>query len=145
MSRTTQPCSGPYRVRASLASYGREATVPTQSAYDPTVHLSMADVQVDSTVAPSVVSVTLKASKTDPFREGVTIYMGRTHADVCPVGALLGYIAHRGLAPGPLFHFQDGKYLTRDLLVREIRLALGSIGIDVSAYSGHSFRICDRL
>ena len=71
----------------------------------------------------------------------MNVWQGKQNDEVCPVGALLGYIAHRDLAPGPLFHFQDGRYLTRDLLVREIRLALGSVGIDVSAYSGHSFRI----
>ena len=57
------------------------------------------------------------------------------------MAALLGYITHRGMSPGPLFRFESGQPLTRDALVREIRLALGRVGMDATQYSGHSFRI----
>ena len=45
-----------------------EIVVPSDAAYDASCHLSMGDVRVDSTVAPLFLEVTLKASKTDPFR-----------------------------------------------------------------------------
>lgn len=118
-----------------------EATVPSQAAVDPSVHLAVSDVSLSSQSNPSAVIINIKASKTDPFRQGVSIYLGRTDKDLCPVGAILCYIALRGLSPGPLFLFQNGQFLTRAALVREIRQALQSVGIEASAYSGHSFRI----
>ena len=118
-----------------------EATVPSSSAYDPAVHLSITDVSIDSGTAPTKVLLNIKASKTDPFRKGVTVCLRRTNRDICPVAAIISYIATRGLSPGPLFRFEDGTPLTRPRLVRELRAALSSEGIDVSKYAGHSFRI----
>ena len=37
---------------------------------------------------PTLVQVRIKASKTDPFRKGVVVYLGRTDNDLCPVGAV---------------------------------------------------------
>ena len=48
-----------------------EATLPLALA----AHLSISDVLVDSRSAPSKVLVRIKASKTDPFRLGVTMCM----------------------------------------------------------------------
>ena len=45
--------------------------MPTLTGYDPGVHLSITDVAIDSREAPSMVSLRIKASKTDPFRAGV--------------------------------------------------------------------------
>ena len=90
-----------------------EATVPTRTSYDVGVHLSLNDVAIDSREAPSVISLRIKVSKTDPFRVGVTIYLGRTDLDLCPVAALFSYIEVRGLQPGSLFVFQNGNPLTR--------------------------------
>ena len=58
-----------------------------------------------------------------------------------PVAAGLAYMITRGSAPGLFFRFSDGKGLTRDRFVKAVRLALSSAGVDVSHYSGHSFRI----
>ena len=118
-----------------------EATVPTLASYDHSVHLSVADVTVDAAAAPSVVSLRIKASKTDPFRVGVKIHMGRTGKDLCPVTALLSYIEARGLQPGPLFVRRDGRPVTRQWLVERIREAVATAGLDPTPYSGHSFRI----
>ena len=118
-----------------------EATVPSREAYDPSVHLSIADVAINTLAAPRVIAIRIKVSKTDPFRQGTTIYLGKTGVDLCPVSTLLGYISHRGLSSGPLFRFQDGSPLTRAALVRELRLALSTTGLVPTAYAGHSFRI----
>ena len=118
-----------------------EATVPTTSSYDPGTHLSMSDVAVDSPGMPAKVFLRIKASKTDPWRKGVTICLGRTGLELCPVAALIGYVARRGTNPGPLFRFENGQPLTRPALVREIRGALEAAGFDGSLYAGHSFRI----
>ena len=47
-----------------------EVVVPSDRAFDPAVHLAYADVRIDSQVSPRMLEVRLKASKTDPFREG---------------------------------------------------------------------------
>ena len=80
-----------------------EFTVPTQTEYDPEAHLSIGDVAVDSTSSPSTIQVTIKQSKTDPFRQGVQLHLGKTGTDICPVYAILPYLAIRGPKPGPLY------------------------------------------
>ena len=45
-----------------------ELTVPNDSAFAPSVHLAWGDLAVDK---PAVLSVRIKASKTDPFRRGI--------------------------------------------------------------------------
>ena len=50
-----------------------EAAVPSNSSYDPEVHLSAEDVKVDNRENPSFVEVRIKASKTDVFWKGVII------------------------------------------------------------------------
>ena len=118
-----------------------EATVPSLNSYDPLTHLSLGDVNIDSTVSPRSIRLLIKASKTDPFRVGVYIYMGKTECLLCPVAALLSYIERRGLDPGPLFRLEDKRPLTRDKFVREVRQALKAAGYDEEKYAGHSFRI----
>ena len=118
-----------------------EIVVPADSAYDRGVHLSWGDVCVDNTADPQYLEVHIKASKTDPFRHGVSIYLGRSQADLCPVSAVLAYMVLRGTTPGPFFFFTDGRYLTRDRFVSSVRAALRMQGVDDSRYSGHSFRI----
>ena len=118
-----------------------EMTVPGDKGYDPQTHLSMGDIALDDSRSPSLVRVTIKQSKTDPFRKGVDIFVGRTGTDLCPVGALLDYLQVRGAAPGALFIFADGHLLTRQRFVDRVREALQRAGVDQSKYCGHSFRI----
>ena len=118
-----------------------EAVAPSDAKFDESVHLSFGDVRVDNTQSPKYVEVHIKASKTDPFRKGVSIYLGRGSEELCPVAAILDYLVRRGSTLGPLFVFSDGKYLTRQRFVVAIRSALDSVGIDSSLYAGHSFRI----
>ena len=83
----------------------------------------------------------MKASKTDPFRKGVEIVLGRTHNPLCPVTALLSYLSIRGNRSGFLFLFADGRPLTKARFISKVREALSHRGIDSSKYAGHSFRI----
>ena len=53
----------------------------------------------------------------------------------------MSYISRRGLAPGPLFRYEDGQPLTYAALVREIRAALGATGLNAALFAGHSCRI----
>lgn len=65
----------------------------------------------------------------------------RTEHTICPVTALLGYLARRGNHPGPLFIFQDGNTLSKERLLERIQQALTSRGMDATGLKGHSFRI----
>lgn len=118
-----------------------EFTVPSWEQYDAAVHLSLADIALDSHSAPTVLRLNIKASKTDPFRQGVKIFLGRTPSSVCPIKAMVSYLASRGPSPGPLFLFSNGAVLSRPLLVAAVREGLAAKGFDVSLYCGHSFRI----
>ena len=69
------------------------------------------------------------------------IVIGRTHNSLCPVAALLSYLAIRGNRLGFLFLFADGRPLTKSRFILKIREALSLVEIDSSQYAGHSFRI----
>ena len=118
-----------------------EMTVPSDSSYDASVHLSLADVAVDDSAAPTVVRLRIKQSKTDPFRQGVDLFLGKTSTDLCPVAALLNYLVTRGREPGALFHFRDGRLLTRQRFVEAVKTALRRAGVEEQKYNSHSFRI----
>ena len=118
-----------------------ELTAPEDGKFDPSQHLSYADIAIDDNLNPRRLSVTIKQSKTDPFRQGVTIFLGRTDTQLCPVAALLAYLAVRGPGEGPLFRFEDGRALTRTRLVTEVRRSLAGCNLRPQDYSGHSFRI----
>ena len=100
-----------------------EFTVRTSSDFDPSVSLTSSDIALDRHwhADPTMVRLTLKQSKTDPFRHGVDIFLGRTNTDLCPVSALLAFMAVRPKCPGPLFVYSDGTFLTRDKLVTAMR------------------------
>ena len=78
-----------------------EFTLPCRATFDPRRHLSPADIAVDSVEAPTFVRLRLKESKADPFRNGVDVVIGRVEADICPVNALLAYLARHGMKMGP--------------------------------------------
>jgi len=110
------------------------------SSYDPETQLTFRDIAIDNVKSPTLLQVHLKASKTDPFREGVDVYVGKSGNDICPISAMSVYLSSRGGQDGPLFLFEDGTFLTKDRFVSAVREALKLIGIDPSKYSGHSFR-----
>ena len=118
-----------------------EFTTPESQQFDPGQHLSFSDIAVDDSNHPSTVSVRIKQSKTDPFREGVTIFVGKTDTALCPVAALLTFLVMRGPGDGPLFRFKNGQALTRSRLVTEVRKCLQQAGLKSEDYVGHSFRI----
>ena len=118
-----------------------EITLKSKESFDPTYHLSLEDLAADSLSDPSFIQLTLKGSKTDPFRRGVAITVGKTGDALCPVKALCSYLSLRGEREGPLFIHEDGSPLTRSYFVEGIREALKRLGHhDVNQYAGHSFR-----
>ena len=118
-----------------------EVTVEHESKFDPQVHLSFADLAVDNAQAPTAISINLKYSKTDQFRKGVKLVVGKTNNDLCPVTAILSYLARRGNVPGPLFQWDNLLPLSKSKFVDHVRQALLAANIPAHLYSGHSFRI----
>lgn len=118
-----------------------EFTVPSMLAYDKKRHLSQDD--VDLLTPPTIlsISVLIKSSKTDQFGKGVSIFLSRTGAPLCPVSALLDYLSTRGPEPGPLFLRSNGQPLSRAYLVTQVHSALKEAGLNVQHFNGHSFRI----
>ena len=103
--------------------------------------VSIGDVSVDSHSDPSIVRLLLRKGKTDPYGNGVFIYLGRTQSVVCPVVALLQFLAIRPSHSGPLFIWQDGSPLTQQQFTHEVKMMLQLAGLCSSSYAGHSFRI----
>lgn len=118
-----------------------EFTVPQRSAVDPMTHLMVDDIAVDSHTMPSLLQVRIKASKTDQFRQGTSLFLAATGNELCPVAAMLNYLAKRPTHKGPLFVLQSGEPLTRQKFVERFRTALRQAGVRPEMYTGHSFRI----
>ena len=73
-----------------------EITLPAGTSFDDTKHLSWGDVAVDNPALPQIVKVRLKVSKSDQLRKGVDVFIGKTGGVICPVAAVLAYMAARG-------------------------------------------------
>ena len=75
-----------------------EVVTPSDSSFDSLTHLTYKNVRVDNVVAPQYLEVKIKASKTDPFRQGASVYIGVTAGNLCLVAAILDYMVRRGTA-----------------------------------------------
>ena len=118
-----------------------EITIPGLTTFDGNCHLSWGDVAADDLSNPSVLRVHLKRSKCDQVGQGVDVFVGKTGCDLCPVGAVMQYVAQRGPDPGCFFRLHDGSPLTKARFVARVKSALRDSGIPADNYSGHSFRI----
>ena len=86
--------------------------------------------------------VSMKRSKTDPFRNGCTLTLARPTTSICAVMAMKDYVLqHQPPLAGPLFTFTSGKGLTRSSLTQQRRAVLQLCGIQPLHYFSHSFRI----
>ena len=94
---------------------------PSERCFDLQVHLCYEDIKVDDKRNPTYLQVSIKASKTDPYRQGVKLYIGATNVELCPVTAVISFKVARDNSSGPLFRRQDGKYMTGDFFVSAIR------------------------
>ena len=118
-----------------------EFLVPDGTLFDPSTHLSLADLSLDTSSECWSISLLIKVSKTDQLRKGTTIILGSTNADLCPVAALLDFLAVRGSSPGPLFQLENGNPLRRKEFASQVQQALSSSGLDGLCFNSHSFRI----
>ena len=90
---------------ACLAFFGflrvGEFTSPGVNTFDDDIHLSPRNISVDNPQRPSVMFVTLRQSKTDQLRKGVTLVLGKTDQILCPVSSMMSYLVVRGSSAGP--------------------------------------------
>ena len=117
-------------------------TVPNNQTFNESSHLSVSDVAVDDAPNPAVLQIKIKQSKTDPFRRGVYLNVGRTGSNLCAVAAMLDYLSVRGMSPcRPSVSVKDGRVLSHQLFVEAVCDGLRKAGIDQDKYCGHSFHI----
>ena len=130
-----------FRAAFTLAFFGllrvSEFTCPSPYTFDASYHLSPTDVSFSHN--PTIMHIHIKQSKTDPFRLGCTIRLAQTNNALCPIRAMLQFLALRPPVPGPLFLFHDGSFLSysdiRDVLSHTFPFSTpGTMGT-------HSFRI----
>ena len=76
-----------------------EFTCPSRQTFVASSMLSVSDVAVDSHENPQSLTIHLKWSKCDQYGVGVKIHMGHTFHTLCPVVALLRYLAIRPVTP----------------------------------------------
>ena len=119
-----------------------EFTIPSDDGDDEECQLSLADVSVDNHNNPQLLRVKIKQSKIDPFRKGVDIYLGATGTTLCPIKAILSYLALRSKhCNGPLFISEDGRSLTRQSFSSLLQILLLRLGFDSTQYNTHSCHI----
>ena len=63
-----------------------EFTISFPNSFNSSTDLLLSDVTLDSRTSPTSIQITLKQSKTDQFRAGAMIYLGKiTHARPVPI------------------------------------------------------------
>ena len=127
------------RTSASLAFFGllrcSEFTTATRSSFDASCDLLVQDILFSGEF--SIMKVHIKASKTDPFREGCTIRIAAVGSAVCPVALMRRYLRCHPTGTGPLFVWRPQFYLVRTDVVSLLRRCFPG----VTNINTHSFRI----
>ena len=111
-----------------------EYTSARKKTFDPTTTLLFSDMNF---MSDGSVTLLLKTSKTDPFRDGVMLRIAPNGSSLCPIQALRHlYYCHPSKS-GPLFTFQNGRFLSRS----DVNSLLLSTTQGVANISSHSLRI----
>ena len=86
------------------------------------------------------ISVTLRQSKTDPFRRGCTVQIFKTNSSTCPHNAIDRYRNVSGDVTPSASLYQVGRFhpLSRAAVTNTLRQLLKQAGIDHPNYSSHS-------
>lgn len=111
----------------------------TFSTFYPKFDLQRSSIGLDAAGQPAF--ITLKASKTDPFRIGVTTTIPTGPADVCPVRALRRWmLATRSRSPSSALFTLDRSSFIKRTVVGYLSKALMEAGYPASRFTGHSLR-----
>lgn len=116
-----------------------------KNMFDVQTNLCLSDMSIKLGNDITEARLYLKASKTDPFRQGCVIPYFSVSDSICPVKALSEYMALRvtfGTEPNsPLLLLNNGQALTRHAFLNMLTTTCIQAGISPSGFSGHSFRI----
>ena len=112
--------------------------IPGQNLYGPTL---LQDVLIDSRDTPRMLRVTIKQSKTNPFKKGVQLYIGAMDRRIYPVNAMLAHLGVRKGQAWPLFITKQGRGFTRQMFSSALDALLTHLKLDCRIYNTHSFRI----
>ena len=110
-----------------------EYTSTHKTKYDPQCTLTCEDLSLTRGIA----NIVIKASKTDPFRHGMTIRLAANDSLLCPINALREYLSVHPSHTGPLFTYQNNKFLTR----KDINQILHRTTNGLANTTSHSLRI----
>jgi hypothetical protein len=99
----------------------------------------------DICLSEQMFEVHLKASKTDVFRQGVTIKIFATGTSTCPVYFMRRFLGLRkrtgATAHEPLFLDEHANAMSRTYFISRMQLLLSSSGYISTDFNGHSLRI----
>ncbi|XP_071107085.1 uncharacterized protein [Haliotis cracherodii] len=113
-----------------------------RGSFDPAINLCLSDVNVNAQCTRA--DIKIKASKTDPFKEGVVLQLYANKC-VCPVRALVKYINMRSKcfqASSQAFFLDELlRPLTRDSFQGKLKHVINLCGVPSANYNTHSFRI----
>ncbi|XP_071158740.1 uncharacterized protein [Mytilus edulis] len=111
------------------------------SNFDSETHLCVGDLAIFE----DHILLHLKKSKTDPFRQGVTIPLYKSGHTICPCFAIKNYLSLRkkmsSITSDALFVSDDGNPLSRQFFIKHVKIILENLGLESKNYNGHSFRI----
>lgn len=121
-----------------------EFTISGSGKFNPEIHLSRGSISfIPDLESATHILLALPASKTDPFRKGISITVAAAPGSPsCPIRALQDlFLSTPDLPPSsPLFITPEGDPLTRKYFIGSLRQYLTAAGFEASKYSGHSFR-----
>lgn len=89
----------------------------------------------------SIVELGLRSSKTDASGQGAIVALPAVTGRICPVKLLKRYVSMRPSVGGPLFCHFNGLAVSRSQFNAVLCKACRVLGLDVSKYRSHSFRI----
>ncbi|XP_057310593.1 uncharacterized protein LOC130648557 [Hydractinia symbiolongicarpus] len=111
-----------------------EYVCPYKTNFDPNIHLSPSEFSFSP--CNNTLYMTIKSSKTDPFRKTFRIRFGRIQGDLCPVKAFSQFLVYRGTHQGPWFVLSNGEFVTRILVSAFVKISVNGPYLNT-----HSFRI----
>ena len=82
--------------------------MPKDEVYDPTTHLTVADIAMNNTQRLSSLQVPIRQLKSDLLWKGIYLYVGKMRSALCPVEAMLQHLRLHGMGMGALFCYKDG-------------------------------------
>jgi len=116
-----------------------ELAVAKQNSVDVSKVVGIQDITFEA--EDKALLVLVRFSKTDQLGRGVTLRLGRTNSDICPVRVVKRFLTMRSPVAGPLFCHFNHKPLTRFQFASILQKAIRVVDPTLSGYKSHSFRL----